>query len=88
MLRVQGIVVAMKRSTSSAIAPSQQEDHMFEDRSKPAKPAEARIDLHEEVEVRDWAKAFGVRPEDLRRAVEAVGDGPVRVQRYLKSEAC
>jgi len=63
------------------------EIHMFEVRSKPVEQAEVRIDLHEEVEVRSWAKAFGVRPEELRRAVEAVGDWPDRVQRYLKSDA-
>ena len=60
---------------------------MFENKSKPAEPAGERIDLREEVEVRDWAKAFGVRPDDLRRAVRAVGNGSVRVQKYLKSEA-
>ncbi len=59
---------------------------MNEAAEKPPTDAGQRIDVHQEVEVREWAKALGVRPDELLQAVAVVGDGAARVQRYLKSE--
>lgn len=42
-----------------------------------------RIAVTEDYELRDWAKKFGVTPEELKRAVEAVGDQADEVQRFL-----
>ena len=33
-----------------------------------------RINVNQDYELRDWAKKFGVTPEQLREAVQAVGD--------------
>ncbi|HEX6706099.1 MAG TPA: DUF3606 domain-containing protein [Albitalea sp.] len=43
-----------------------------------------RIDVNQDYELRDWSKKFGVTPERLKEAVQAVGDRAERVQEYLK----
>lgn len=43
-----------------------------------------RIDVSQEHERRDWAKKFGVTPEQLEQAVRAVGDQASVVESYLK----
>ena len=42
-----------------------------------------RINVHQDYELRDWARKFGVTPEELKRAVESVGDRAEEVQQYL-----
>jgi hypothetical protein len=44
----------------------------------------ARINVGQDYEVRDWAKKFGVTPEQLRAAVTAVGTYAQDVERHLK----
>ena len=44
----------------------------------------ARINMNEDYEVRDWSTKFGVTPEHLQRAVDAVGDRAEAVEKYLK----
>jgi hypothetical protein len=46
-----------------------------------------RINLSEDYEVRDWSRKFGVSPEELRRAVEAVGNEAAAVEAHLKGGA-
>jgi hypothetical protein len=43
-----------------------------------------RINVHESYELRDWAAKFGVTQEQLREAVERVGDRADEVERYLQ----
>ena len=43
-----------------------------------------RISLSEDYEVRDWAKKFGVTPEQLKEAVQAVGNDAKAVEAHLK----
>ncbi|WP_399683665.1 DUF3606 domain-containing protein [Xenophilus sp.] len=43
------------------------------------------INLNEPYEVRDWTKSLGVSEEELRRAVEAVGNSADKVREHLKS---
>ena len=43
-----------------------------------------RINLEQDFELSDWAKKFGVSPDELRRAVEAVGDEAVKVEEHLR----
>ena len=43
-----------------------------------------RINLEHDFELSDWAKKFGVSPDELRRAVEAVGDEAVKVEEHLR----
>lgn len=44
----------------------------------------ARISLSEDYEVRDWSNKFGVTPEQLRAAVQAVGPMAKDVEAYLQ----
>ena len=43
-----------------------------------------RINVHEDYELRDWSKKLGVTQEQLKEAVEAVGDRAEKVESYLK----
>lgn len=43
-----------------------------------------RIDIHEDYEVRDWARRFGVTPEQLKAAVKAVGSRADEVEKHLR----
>ncbi len=42
-----------------------------------------RINVNQEYEVRDWAKKFGVSEQELRQAVQRVGDRAEEVRRHL-----
>jgi hypothetical protein len=44
---------------------------------------QARINIHEEWEVRRWSEKFGVTPAQLRAAVQAVGPMAKDVARHL-----
>ena len=46
-----------------------------------------RIDIHQDYELRDWSKKFGVTPDELKKAVEAVGDQADEVEQHLKGRA-
>jgi hypothetical protein len=43
-----------------------------------------RISLSQDYEVRDWAQKFGVTPEQLKAAVQAVGNDAKTVEAHLK----
>jgi len=44
-----------------------------------------RIDIGQDYELRDWSKKFGVTKEQLKEAVQAVGDRADKVEQHLKS---
>jgi len=46
-----------------------------------------RIDVHQDYELRDWAKKFGVSPDELKRAVAEVGDRADKVEERLKNRS-
>lgn len=46
----------------------------------------ARINVHQDYELRDWSKSLGVTPEKLKEAVQAVGDRAEKVREYLSSD--
>jgi hypothetical protein len=46
-----------------------------------------RIDVHQDYELRDWAAKFGVTPDELRRAVQAVGDQADAVEKHLRGRS-
>lgn len=58
---------------------------MSDDKSKTGGQDRVRISLSDDYEVRDWAKKFGVREEQLRAAVEKVGNIADDVEKELKS---
>lgn len=57
---------------------------MTDDKSKAGGQDRTRISLSEDYEVRDWAKKFGVTPEQLKAAVQAVGNDAKAVEAHLK----
>jgi hypothetical protein len=42
-----------------------------------------RINIHQDYELRDWAKSLNTTPERLKEAVQAVGDRAEKVREYL-----
>ena len=57
---------------------------MADDKNEVGVPDRARINLSEEYEVRDWTKSLGVSEDELREAVDAVGNSAEKVREYLK----
>ena len=45
-----------------------------------------RINVHQDYELRDWSRSLGVTPEELKKAVAAVGDRADKVREYLKGD--
>ena len=43
-----------------------------------------RINIHQDYELRDWAKKFKVSPDELKKAVADVGDRARDVETHLK----
>ena len=43
-----------------------------------------RVDLHDEAALREWSKKLDATPEQLREAVQAVGDHVDDVEMHLK----
>lgn len=58
---------------------------MADDKENVGAGDRARISLGEEYEVRDWTKTLGVSEDELRAAVDAVGNSADKVRAYLKS---
>ena len=42
-----------------------------------------RINIHQDYELRDWAKSLDTTPERIKEAVQAVGDRAEKVREYL-----
>ncbi len=59
---------------------------MADDKSKVGGQDRARINMHEDYEVRDWTQSLGVTRERLQEAVDAVGDQAEAVREYLKGK--
>ena len=57
---------------------------MADDKTKTGLQDRLRISTSEDYEVRDWAKEFGVTPEELKAAVERVGPMAKDVAAALK----
>lgn len=43
-----------------------------------------RVNIHQEHELKYWSKKFDATPEQLKEAVQAVGDHADRVEAHLK----
>ncbi|MED5620298.1 DUF3606 domain-containing protein [Ideonella sp. BN130291] len=43
-----------------------------------------RINVNQDYELRDWAKKFDATPEQIKEAVQAVGDRADKVEMHLK----
>jgi len=47
---------------------------MADDKKKVGRQDRDRINVHEDYELRDWSKRLGVTKEELKKAVQKVGD--------------
>lgn len=57
---------------------------MPQDSTQAAAEDRPRIDLDNEEDVRTWAKKFDATPEQIKEAVDAVGDRADEVELHLK----
>lgn len=56
---------------------------MTDDKRAVGSPDRDRIGLTEDYEVRDWTRSLGVSEQELREAVDAVGNSADAVRAYL-----
>ena len=56
---------------------------MADDLKNRGSPDRDRINVNEDYELRDWSKKFGVSPEELKQAVQQVGDRADAVRQHL-----
>ena len=59
---------------------------MADDRSNAGGQDRARINVHQDYELRDWARSLNTTPERIKEAVQAVGDRAEKVREYLRSD--
>ena len=59
---------------------------MADDKSKSGGRDRERISLTEDYEIRDWSEKFNVSSEELRKAVEKVGNNAKEVEEFLKTQ--
>ena len=59
---------------------------MSDDTKKSGGQDRDRINIHQDYELRDWAKSLNTTPERVKEAVAAVGDRAEKVREYLKNK--
>ena len=57
---------------------------MADSKTKRNGPDRDRINVNQDYELRDWAKKFDATPEQIKEAVQAVGDRADKVEMHLK----
>jgi len=57
---------------------------MSDDRTLSNGQDRERINVHEDYELRNWAKSMNTTPERIKEAVQAVGDRADRVKEFLE----
>jgi len=59
---------------------------MPDDKTK-TRPQDAKqINVHEDYELQNWSKKFGVSPEQLKQAVKQVGTSAEAVEKHPKGK--
>jgi NAD(P)H-nitrite reductase large subunit len=53
-----------------------------------AAPDRSKISIQNDYELKYWARHFGVAQEDLRRAIEKVGNSAASVRKELQRTSC
>lgn len=56
---------------------------MSDNKSQTGGQDRERINIHQDYELRDWAKSLNTTPERIKEAVQAVGDRAEKVREYL-----
>lgn len=57
---------------------------MADDKSLRAPQDSSRVAMNEDYEIEYWTKRFGVSPDRLQQAVDAVGNSAAGVEQHLK----
>jgi hypothetical protein len=60
------------------------ETSMADDKTQRGGQDRSRINVNQDYELRDWAKKFGVSADEVKKAVQAVGDRADQVEAHLK----
>ena len=60
---------------------------MADDRTKRGQPDRSKINMHEDYEVKYWTRHLGVTHDQLRRAVDRVGNSVAAVRKQLGNAA-
>ena len=56
---------------------------MSDDKSNSGGQDRQRINIHQDYELRNWAKSMNTTPERIKEAVQAVGDRAEKVREYV-----
>jgi hypothetical protein len=56
---------------------------MADDKKKSGTSDRDKINVNEDYELRDWSKKFGVSKEELKKAVQKVGNSAEAVRKQL-----
>ena len=56
---------------------------MSDDKSEVGRQDRSRINIHEDYELRDWSNKFGVSQDELKKAVQKVGNSAEAVRKHL-----
>lgn len=60
---------------------------MSDDKTKSSGQDRNRINVHQDYELRDWSKKFNVTADELKAAVQKVGDQASAVEAHLKARS-
>jgi hypothetical protein len=60
---------------------------MSDDKMNRGEPDRSRINLNEDYEVSYWSERFGITKEQLKKAVEKVGNSPEDIARLVGKPA-
>jgi hypothetical protein len=60
---------------------------MADNKLNRGEPDRSKINMNEDYEVRYWTKHLGISREELKRAVDKVGDSAAAVRKELGKEA-
>jgi hypothetical protein len=67
--------------------PEPQETKVSDDKHKAGGADRRRIDIHQDYELSDWARKFGVTKDQLKEAVQAAGTDAAKVEQHLKQSS-
>jgi hypothetical protein len=59
---------------------------MSDDKSKTGSPDSKRINIEEQYEVKYWSEKLNVTPDELKKAVKAVGTSAEKVEKHVKNK--
>jgi hypothetical protein len=56
----------------------------MDNKKKTGSPDRDRININEDYELQAWSKKFDITPDELKKAVKAVGTSAKDVEKHLK----